>query len=59
MKDMAVPRIDDKRLWADLMALGEIGFAEGRGVTRTALSEADLGVWRRSSRRMGRRAPTA
>jgi hydantoinase/carbamoylase family amidase len=37
-----IPRIDGGRLWADLMALGEIGFAEGRGVTRTALSEADL-----------------
>ncbi|MFA5027146.1 MAG: Zn-dependent hydrolase [Candidatus Methylomirabilota bacterium] len=37
-----VPTIDGDRLWADLMALGEIGYAEGRGVTRTALSEADL-----------------
>jgi len=37
-----IPRIDGDRLWADLMALGEIGYAEGRGVTRTALSEADL-----------------
>jgi hydantoinase/carbamoylase family amidase len=37
-----IPRIDGERLWADLMALGAIGYAEGRGVTRTALSEADL-----------------
>ncbi len=37
-----VPRINGERLWADLMALGEIGFAPGRGVTRTALSQADL-----------------
>jgi len=37
-----IPRIDGGRLWAELMALGEIGYAEGRGVTRTALSEADL-----------------
>ncbi len=39
---MRVPQINADRLWADLMALGEIGYAEGRGVTRTALSEADL-----------------
>jgi hydantoinase/carbamoylase family amidase len=38
----AVPRIDGARLWADLMALGEIGFEPRRGVTRTALSDADL-----------------
>ncbi len=37
-----IPRINGDRLWADLMALGEIGYAEGRGVTRTALSDADL-----------------
>jgi hydantoinase/carbamoylase family amidase len=40
--DAAVPRITGERLWADLVALGEIGFAPGRGVTRTALSDADL-----------------
>jgi hydantoinase/carbamoylase family amidase len=39
---MSVPQINADRLWADLMALGEIGYEEGRGVTRTALSEADL-----------------
>jgi N-carbamoyl-L-amino-acid hydrolase len=39
---MKVPRINADRLWADLMALGKIGYTEGRGVTRTALSEADL-----------------
>ena len=39
---MKVPKINGDRLWADLMALGEIGYADGRGVTRTALSEADL-----------------
>ena len=37
-----IPNINGDRLWADLMALGEIGYAEGRGVTRTALSDADL-----------------
>jgi N-carbamoyl-L-amino-acid hydrolase len=37
-----IPRINGERLWADLMELGAIGFAEGRGVTRTALSDADL-----------------
>jgi len=42
MKSAMIPRINGERLWADLMALGEIGFAEGRGVTRTALSDADL-----------------
>jgi len=39
---MKVPQINGDRLWADLMALGEIGYEEGRGVTRTALSPADL-----------------
>lgn len=39
---MKVPKINGDRLWADLMALGEIGYAQGQGVTRTALSEADL-----------------
>jgi len=42
MKSVTVPRINGDRLWADLMALGEIGFAPGCGVTRTALSDADL-----------------
>jgi hydantoinase/carbamoylase family amidase len=42
MTDVTVPRINGERLWADLMALGEIGFAPGRGVTRPALSQADL-----------------
>jgi hydantoinase/carbamoylase family amidase len=42
MTGAAVPRVNGERLWADLMALGEIGFAQGRGVTRTALSQADL-----------------
>jgi len=37
-----IPTINGDRLWADLMALGEIGHAAGRGVTRTALSAADL-----------------
>jgi beta-ureidopropionase / N-carbamoyl-L-amino-acid hydrolase len=37
-----IPTINADRLWAELMALGEIGYAEGRGVTRTALSPADL-----------------
>lgn len=42
MTSSAIPRIDGDRLWADLMAVGEIGFAPGQGVTRTALSDADL-----------------
>jgi len=42
MTGESAPRINGERLWADLMALGEIGFAPGRGVTRTALSQADL-----------------
>jgi hydantoinase/carbamoylase family amidase len=37
-----VPKINADRLWADLMDLGQIGLTPGRGVTRTALSEADL-----------------
>ena len=42
MKSVTVPRVNGDRLWADLMALGEIGYAVGRGVPRTALSDADL-----------------
>ncbi len=37
-----VPKINGERLWSDLMELGEIGFTQGRGVTRTALSASDL-----------------
>jgi hydantoinase/carbamoylase family amidase len=37
-----VPKINGERLWSDLMELGEIGFTQGRGVTRTALSSSDL-----------------
>ncbi len=36
------PRIDAQRLWDDLMELGRIGWRDGQGVTRTALSAADL-----------------
>ena len=39
---MTIPRINAARLWADLMALGKIGAVSGQGVTRTALSDADL-----------------
>jgi hydantoinase/carbamoylase family amidase len=35
-------RINSKRLWSDLTALGRIGYQEGKGVTRTALSDSDL-----------------
>jgi hypothetical protein len=31
MKNVTIPRINGDRLWADLMALGEIGFALGHG----------------------------
>ena len=41
---MTIPRINAARLWADLMALGKIGAVSGQGVTRTALSDADLQV---------------
>ncbi len=34
--------IDRDRLWSDLMEVGQIGFAEGKGVTRSALSDADI-----------------
>jgi hypothetical protein len=37
-----IPRINAARLWVDLMTVGKIGFVPGHGVTRTALSEADL-----------------
>jgi len=35
-------KINEDRLWSDLMETGKIGFAEGKGVTRTALSDADI-----------------
>ena len=34
--------IDRDRLWSDLMEVGKIGFVEGKGVTRPALSDADI-----------------
>lgn len=34
--------INKDRLWSDLMEVGKIGFVEGKGVTRPALSDADL-----------------
>lgn len=34
--------IDRDRLWSDLMALGKIGFGQGRGMNRPALSGADI-----------------
>jgi hydantoinase/carbamoylase family amidase len=39
---MTIPKINADRLWADLMALGEIGLQPSGGVSRPALSEADL-----------------
>ena len=36
------PRINEKRLWNDLMELGKIGYSKGMGVTRNALSKSDL-----------------
>ncbi len=34
--------IDRDRLWSELMEVGQIGFVEGKGVTRPALSDADI-----------------
>ena len=34
--------INEERFWADLMELGKIGFCEGHGVSRIALSTEDL-----------------
>jgi hydantoinase/carbamoylase family amidase len=34
--------VDKDRLWSDLMEVGKIGFVEGKGVTRPALSDADI-----------------
>jgi hydantoinase/carbamoylase family amidase len=34
--------VNAERLWSDLQELGKIGFVEGRGVTRLALSDADI-----------------
>ena len=35
-------RINSERLWSDLLEVGKIGFREGYGVTRPALSDADI-----------------
>jgi hydantoinase/carbamoylase family amidase len=34
--------VNTERLWSDLQELGKIGFVKGRGVTRLALSDADI-----------------
>ncbi|RJQ64982.1 MAG: Zn-dependent hydrolase [Desulfobacteraceae bacterium] len=34
--------IDRDRLWSDLMTVGKIGFQQGHGVNRPALSDADI-----------------
>lgn len=43
-------KINKDRLWSDLMEVGRIGFVQGKGVTRTAFSEADIKArgWLRS-----------
>jgi hydantoinase/carbamoylase family amidase len=43
-------KINENRLWSDLMEVGRIGFVEGKGVTRTAFSETDIRAreWLRS-----------
>jgi len=40
--DSNQPTINKERLWADLMEVGKIGYREGRGVSRPALSDADI-----------------
>ena len=45
-------RIDEDRLFQDLMELGKIGFEEERGVVRTALSDADMQAKRRLEQKM-------
>jgi len=35
-------KINGERLWSDLMTLGQIGFCEGKGVSRSALSDTDM-----------------
>ncbi|MBW1697745.1 MAG: Zn-dependent hydrolase [Deltaproteobacteria bacterium] len=42
MEDDNKIKISADRLWSDLNEVGKIGYSEGRGVTRTALSDADL-----------------
>ena len=34
--------IDPDRLWADLQDVGKIGYREGFGISRPALSDADI-----------------
>jgi len=35
-------KIDEERLWSDLMTLGQIGFSQEKGMSRPALSDKDL-----------------
>lgn len=44
--------IDQNRLFSDLMDLGKIGFIEGEGVVRPALSDADIEARRWLEKRM-------
>jgi hydantoinase/carbamoylase family amidase len=44
--------INIKRFWSDIQELGKIGFVEGRGVNRVALSDADIAAKEWLTRRM-------
>ena len=44
--------VNPQRLWSDIQELGKIGFVEGRGVTRVALSDADIVAKEWLTRRM-------
>ncbi len=56
MKRARDPRktiVNAQRLWLDIQKLGKIGFVEGRGLTRVALSDADIDAKEWLTRRMG------
>jgi len=44
--------VNTERLWSDLQELGKIGFVEGEGVTRLALSDADIAAKEWLTKRM-------
>jgi len=44
--------VNTERLWSDLRELGKIGLVEGRGVTRLALSDADIAAKEWLTKRM-------
>jgi len=51
-RDSGKATVNTQRLWSDIQKLGKIGFAEGRGVTRIALSDSHIAAKEWLTRRM-------